>query len=123
MVRRRWGRIVHLSTLAATNCKGNAAYASAKCALNGYVRSVSREVSKNNVIITAVAPGAIYIEGRYFAKIQHENPAALDDYFKNELPIRRLGTPADVGTTVAYLCSEQAAFMAGAIVPVDGGGY
>ncbi len=123
MVERRWGRIVHLSTLAATNCRGYAPYASAKCALNGYVKSVSREVSKDNVIMSAVAPGAIFIEGRYFAKIQKEDPAAIEDYFKNNLPIRRLGAPEEVAKIVAYLCSEHAAFMAGAIVPVDGGGY
>jgi 3-oxoacyl-[acyl-carrier protein] reductase len=122
MVQRRWGRIVHLSTLATTTYGGYAAYCSAKCALNGYIKNVSRELAKDNVILSAVAPGAIYIEGRYFAKLQEENPAALETYFDNHLPTRRLGTPEDVAGVVAFLCSEKAAFMAGSIVAVDGGG-
>ena len=122
MVQRRWGRIVHLSTLSTTTYNGAAAYISAKCAVDGYVKTVSREVSKDNVIISAVAPGAIYSEGRHFAKLQKDNPAALESYFKEHLPIRRLGTGEDVAAVTAFLCSEQAAFMAGAIVRVDGGG-
>ena len=121
MIKRQWGRIVHLSTLSATTYQGHAAYVSAKCALEGYVKSVSREVSKDNVILSAVAPGAIYTEGRYFAKIQKENPALLEEYLRAHLPIKRLGTTEDVGFAVAFLCSEQASYMAGAIVPVDGG--
>lgn len=122
MVKRRWGRIVHLSTLSTVTFNGYPPYVSAKCALDGYVKSVNREVSKDNVIISAVAPGAIYSEGRYFAKMQKENPAALEDYFKNHLPIRRLGTAEDIGPVVAFLCSEFASFMAGTIVGIDGGG-
>ena len=122
MVKRRWGRIVHLSTLSTITYNGYAPYVSAKCALEGYVKSVNREVSKDNVIISAVAPGAIYSEGRYFAKLQNEDPAAIEDYFKNHLPIRRLGTAEDIGPVVAFLCSDFASFMAGSIVAIDGGG-
>ena len=122
MVKKRWGRIVHLSTLAATNYNGYSAYVSAKCALDGYVKTISREVAKNNVIVSAVAPGVIYSEGRYFAKLQRENPAALDDYFRNHLPIKRLGRAEEVSSVVAFLCSEPASFMSGSIVGIDGGG-
>ena len=121
MVERHWGRIVHLSTLSTTTYQGNAAYVSAKCALDGYVRSVSREISKHGVILSAVAPGAIALEGRYFMKIQQSDPVAVEDYFNKHLPIRRFGTALDVATAVAFLCSEQASYMAGAIVSVDGG--
>jgi 3-oxoacyl-[acyl-carrier protein] reductase len=122
MVQRRWGRIVHLSTLSTVTYNGYAAYVSAKCALDGYVKTVSREVSKDNVIVSAVAPGAIYSEGRFFAKMQKENPAVLDAYFKEHLPIKRLGQAEEIAPVVAFLCSNQASFMAGAIVGVDGGG-
>ena len=122
MVQRQWGRIVHISTLAATTYQGYAAYVSAKCALDGYVKTLAREFAKNNVIISAVAPGVIYVEGRYFAKLQKENPAALEDFLNNHLPIRRLGRAEEVASAVAFLCSEQASFMPGAIVAVDGGG-
>jgi 3-oxoacyl-[acyl-carrier protein] reductase len=122
MAKRGWGRVVHISSLAATTHKGYAAYASAKCALDGYVKSVNRQFSKDNVIISAVAPGAIYTEGRFFAKLQKEDPAALDRYFDSDLPIGRLGRAEEVAPVVAFLCSEKASFMAGSIVSVDGGG-
>ena len=90
--------------------------------LDGYVKSVNREVSRHNVVISAVAPGAIYSEGRHFAKLQKEKPAALEEYYNQHLPIRRLGTADDIGPVVAFLCSEFASFMAGSIVAIDGGG-
>jgi len=121
MVKRRWGRIVHLSALSTTTYQGNPAYVSSKCALESYVKSISREVSRHNVIVSAVAPGAIAVEGRYFAKIEKEDPAALEKYLNDHLPIRRLGKPEDVAGVVAFLCSEQASYMAGAVVAVDGG--
>lgn len=119
MVKKRWGRIVHLSTLSTTTYSGFAPYVSAKCALDGYVKTMNHEVSKDNVILSAVAPGAIYSEGRYFAKL---SPEGLEDYFKNHLPIKRLGTADDIGPVVAFLCSDYASFMAGSIVSIDGGG-
>jgi 3-oxoacyl-[acyl-carrier protein] reductase len=122
MVERRWGRVVHLSTLSTRTYKGYPAYVTAKSGLDGYVRTVARAVARYNVVISGVAPGAILIEGRHFARLQAEDPAALERYFEESLPTRRLGTPEDVGPVVAFLCSEQASFMAGSIVAVDGGG-
>jgi 3-oxoacyl-[acyl-carrier protein] reductase len=122
MVARKWGRVVHLSTLSTYTYNGYAAYVSAKCALDGYVKTINREVSKDNVIVSAVAPGAIYSEGRHFAKLQKENPAALESYFKEHLPIKRLGRAEEIAPVAAFLCSNQASFMAGSIVGIDGGG-
>jgi NAD(P)-dependent dehydrogenase (short-subunit alcohol dehydrogenase family) len=122
MVARKWGRVVHLSTVSTRTHKGYPVYVTAKSGLDGYVRSLSREVARDGVVVSAVAPGAIYVEGRHFAKLQQEDPEALERYFDEALPTRRLGTPRDVGPVVAFMCSEQAAFMAGSIVPVDGGG-
>lgn len=122
MAQRKWGRIVQLSTLSTQTYNGYAAYVSAKCALDGYVKAVNREVSKDNVIISAVAPGAIFSEGRHFAKLQRENPEAILEYFKNHLPINRLGTGEDIGPMVAFLCSDLASFFAGSIIGIDGGG-
>jgi 3-oxoacyl-[acyl-carrier protein] reductase len=121
MVERRWGRIIHLSTLSTTTYQGYAAYVSAKCAVDGYVKVMSREISKDGVIMSAVSPGAISLEGRYFAKLEQEDPAQLQKYLDDHLPIRRFGTAEDVAATVTFLCSEQASYMAGAIVDVNGG--
>jgi 3-oxoacyl-[acyl-carrier protein] reductase len=121
MAERRWGRVVHLSTLSTATHQGYAAYVSAKCAVDGYVKVMSREVSKDGVIMSAVSPGAISLEGRYFAKLEQEDPAELQKYLDTHLPIRRFGTAEDVAAVVTFLCSEQASYMAGAIVAVNGG--
>ncbi len=122
MIKNKWGRIVHLSTLATKTYVGNPAYTSAKCALDGYIKTLSRQVAPNNVIVSGVAPGAIYTEGRYFAKLRNEDPALLQKYLDENLPTGRLGEPDDIAPFVALLCSQQASFMAGSIVAIDGAG-
>ena len=122
MIKNKWGRIVHLSTLSTATYSGNAPYISAKCALDGYIKTLSRQVAKHNVIVSAVAPGAIYTEGRYFAKLRNEDPAMLQKYLDDNLPTGRLGEPEDIAPAVALLCSDQASFMAGSIVAIDGAG-
>ena len=74
------------------------------------------------MIVSAVAPGAIYTEGRYFAKLRNEDPVLLQKYLDENLPTGRLGEPGDIAPFVALLCSEQASFMAGSIVAIDGAG-
>lgn len=122
MIKNKWGRVVHLSTLSTVTYSGNAPYISAKCALDGYIKTLSRQVAKHNVIVSAVAPGAIYTEGRYFAKLRNEDPAMLQKYLDENIPTGRLGEPEDIAPVVALLCSEQAAFMAGSIIAIDGAG-
>lgn len=122
MIARKWGRILHLSTLSTQTYDGYSPYTSAKCALDGYVKNMSRQVSRYNVIMNSLAPGLVSLEGRYFARMQKENPAVLEQYFDNHLPIRRMGTADEIASIAAFLCSEHAAFMAGSIVRADGGG-
>jgi 3-oxoacyl-[acyl-carrier protein] reductase len=123
MIEKGWGRVVHLSTLATVTCEGNAAYLSAKCALEGYVKRVSRDVSGHNVIMNAVAPGLVEIEDRYFSQIAKKDPEFIENYYDNHLPIRRMCQPEEVGNLVAFMCSEHSAYMPGAIVRIDGGGH
>ena len=123
MQKNNWGRIIHISTLSTYTFNGAPPYVSAKCALDGYVRSINREYANDNVLFMAVAPGAIYSEGRYFAKLKKDKPDELDNYFKNHLPAGRLGTGDDIAPITAFLCTNNASFMAGSIVRVDGGGY
>ncbi len=123
MKEKGWGRIVHLSTLSTETFSGNPAYISAKCALEGYVKKVGREVSKHNVVMCAVAPGLVDLDGRYLSMKAKEDPAFIEDYYDNHLPIRRMCQPAEIGNLVAYMWSQHSAYMPGSIVRIDGGGY
>jgi NAD(P)-dependent dehydrogenase (short-subunit alcohol dehydrogenase family) len=122
MVSGKWGRILHLSTLSTQTYDGNPAYVSAKCALEGYVKSMSRKMSRHNVIINVLAPGLVRLEGRYFTRMQDENPAAMERYYEDHLPIGRMAGAEEMATLATFLCSEHAAFMPGSIVRADGGG-
>lgn len=122
MIANKWGRILHLSTLATKTYDAYAPYTSAKCALDGYVKNMSRLISRHNVIMNSLAPGLINVEGRYFSRMQKENPEMMAQFFENNLPIRRMGTAEEIAMIAAFLCSEHASFMAGSIVRADGGG-
>ena len=122
MREQKWGRIVHVSTLSARTFNGYPAYVSAKCALEGYVKSMSRTLSADGIVMTAVAPGAIRVEGKYLARLADEDPEALTAWLARESKASRLGETHEVACAVSFLCSEQATYMPGAIVEVDGGG-
>ncbi len=123
MLAKQWGRVVHLSTLSTHTYDGYAPYVSAKCALDGYIKGMSRLFSRHNVIMNAIAPGLIDIEGRYFNRLRKENPGKLEQYFDNHSPIRRMGTTEEIAMVTTFLCSEHASFMPGSIVRADGGGH
>ena len=118
MQRNKWGRIIHLSSNAPRVGTGYCPYTSAKAALEGYVKTMSREFSKDGVIITAVAPGIVHTPGRYFAKLDSKEQ---EDYFNRYIPIHRFGRAEEVAKVIAFLASEHAAYMSGSIVSIDGG--
>jgi 3-oxoacyl-[acyl-carrier protein] reductase len=124
MVKKKWGRIVHLSTNSTKTGHGYPPSVSSKFAIDGYVSTINRTVAEHNVVICAVAPGTILTEGRYFAKLQKEGDpeGKLKAYLEKYVPAKRLGTVENVGNVVAFLCSEHAWYMSGSIVRVDGGG-
>lgn len=118
MQRNKWGRIIHISSNATRVGTGYCPYTSAKAALEGYVRAVSREFSKDGVIITAVAPGIVHTPGRYWASLDSREQEA---YFNKYIPIGRFGRAEEIAKAVVFLASEHAAYLAGSIVSIDGG--
>ena len=118
MSAKKWGRIIHLSSNATRLGSGYGPYTSAKAAVEGYVKQVGRDVAKDGIVMTAVAPGIMPTPGKYFASLDEERREA---YFDSYLPIRRFGEPKDVAKLVAFLASEHSAYMAGSIVQVDAG--
>ena len=122
MFKRRWGRIILISSLAVKTAKGYIPYVSAKSALEGYVRSMSKYLSNKNIIMNAIAPGLVELPGRYFTKMKKDNPEKLEKYYDEHLPIRRMLKPQEIADLVCFLCAHDVSYMAGAIIPIDGGG-
>jgi 3-oxoacyl-[acyl-carrier protein] reductase len=116
MLRRRAGSIVAVSSVVGlAGNAGQANYAAAKAGLIGLVRSLARECGPRGVRVNAVAPG--HIETDMTAALAPEHVERV----RGLTPLGRLGTPADVAGVVAFLCSPAAAYVTGAVVPVDGG--
>jgi len=116
MLRQRWGRIINVtSVFGQTGQAGQANYASSKAGLIGLTMAIAREVGSRNITCNAVAPGFI----------ETSMTAALGDDFRqnaiNMIPLGRIGTPEDVAESVAFLASEEASFITGHVLNVNGG--
>lgn len=116
MKRRKWGRIINIgSEVFRRGVPNFSAYVAAKGAQAGWTRSMASELAAWNITVNMVSPGWIPVE-------RHDkDPKALKDGYKALIPMRRWGVPGDVGGILAFLASEQAAFITGQDVAVNGG--
>ena len=83
---------------------------------------MSKILSKKKIIMTGIAPGLVELPNRYFTKLKEENPEKLKKYFNEHLPIGRMVQPDEIADLVCFLCSNRNNYMAGSIIPIDGGG-
>jgi 3-oxoacyl-[acyl-carrier protein] reductase len=116
MVRARWGRIVNMSSAIAFRANaGQAAYAASKTALVGLTRSLAREVGSRNITVNAICPG--YVETEMTGGISDESRRQMLEL----TPLGRPGTGPEIAAVVRFLLSEEASYVNGAVIAVDGG--
>ena len=121
MRERRWGRIVHISSISAMENHGPVTYCAVKAALTAYARSLGRVLAPDGIVVTAVLPGAVFTEGGYWDIASRERPEHVQKYLAERMAIRRFGELDEIGNAVAFLCSKKASFFIGSVVPIDGG--
>ena len=116
MMRRRWGRIVNVSSIVAlTGNPGQANYAAAKAGMIGMTKSLAAEVASRGITVNCVAPG--FIQTPMTDALNEQQRARLLE----RVPLGRLGSTADVAAAVGYLVSEEAAYVTGQTLHVNGG--
>ncbi len=116
MMRQRWGRIINIaSVVACTGNAGQASYAAAKAGLLGLTKSVAREVATRGITANVVAPGMVDTE------MTRALSQEIREWMLGQVPMGRPGTAEDVAGAVAFLVSDDAAYMTGQVLKVDGG--
>jgi 3-oxoacyl-[acyl-carrier protein] reductase len=113
MVQRRWGRIINLTSVSGRlGQRGQTNYSAAKAGLIGATKSLAKEVARKGVTVNAVAPGLIDTDML--------SGVAVDALLPG-IPARRLGRPEEVAALVAFLCTDEAAYITGQVIGIDGG--
>ena len=116
MVKQRWGRIISISSIVGiTGNAGQANYAAAKAGIIGLTKSIAREVASRGITANAIAPG--FIDTEMTQKLTEEQRQSA----QKKIPAGYLGSPRDVAEAVAFLASEEARYITGQVLSVDGG--
>lgn len=116
MMKARYGRIVNVSSVIGLGGgAGQANYAASKAGLIGLTKSVAKELGSRNITCNAIAPG--FIE----SDMTSELPAEFREFVQKHAPAGRLGNGTDIAPAVAFLCSEESAYITGQVIVIDGG--
>ena len=117
MVERNWGRIINVSSVnGSKGAFGQTNYSAAKAGIHGFTKALALEVARKGVTVNTISPG--YIGTKMVTAIPKE---ILDTKILPQIPVSRLGKPDEVAGLIIYLCSEEAAFVTGANISINGG--
>ena len=118
MLKLKWGRVINItSTSASIGNKGQSNYSAAKAGVEAFTKSLAREVGSRNITINSIAPGFIDTD-----MTKQSEGVNKDDLLK-EIPLGRFGKPDEVAHLAAFLCSEEASYITGQIIHINGGLY
>jgi 3-oxoacyl-[acyl-carrier protein] reductase len=118
MMRERWGRVVNISSVVGEmGNPGQANYVASKAGLIGLTKSLAQELGSRNITVNAVAPGFIETD------MTHGLTPELKQKMLDQTPLRRMGTPEDIAGAVKFLVGEDAGFITGHVLDVNGGIY
>ena len=118
MIRQKRGRIICISSVVGqTGNPGQANYAASKAGLVGFAKALAHEVASRNITVNVVSPGLIETD------MSRDITADARESWVSKIPLRRLGTPTDVAAAVCFLASDEASYITGQVLAVNGGMY
>ena len=118
MTKARWGRIINISSVVGSmGNQGQSNYAAAKAGVEGFTRSLAREVGSRNITVNTIAPGFIDTD------MTRELPEAQREMLLGQIPLARLGQPEEIAATVDFLAGDGAGYISGETLHVNGGMY
>jgi 3-oxoacyl-[acyl-carrier protein] reductase len=120
MTRRGGGSIIIIASVFGREAGGRMTYNAIKAAEISLAKSLAQQLASANIRVNSVSPGSILFEGGSWWKRQQENPAAIAEFVKRELPFGRFGRADEVGDVVAFLASSRASWISGTSIVVDG---
>ncbi len=122
MTQEKWGRIVNLSSTSALGNRGQVNYAAAKAGLQGFTKTLALELGKFGVTANAIAPG--FIDTEMTQATAERLGVDFEDWkaaMSREIPVGRVGQPADIAAVASFLCGEEAGYVSGQVIYVAGG--
>tara|TARA_B100000287_G_scaffold433099_1_gene493996 strand:- start:984 stop:1697 length:714 start_codon:yes stop_codon:yes gene_type:complete len=118
MLKLKWGRVINItSTSASIGNRGQSNYSAAKAGVEAFTKSLAREVGKRNITINSIAPGFISTD------MTEQNDKVNQEDLINEIPLGRFGKPEEIAHLASFLCSEEASYITGQIIHINGGLY
>jgi len=120
MQRQRSGAIIMIASIYGREQGGRLGYQVVKSAEISLAKGLARELAPDNIRVLSVAPGSILFPGGGWWRRQQEDPEAMAEFVRRDMPLGRFGAPEEVADVVTFLCSERASLVTGASVPVDG---
>jgi len=121
MQQKKWGRVIHISSISAENLRGSGPYGAAKAYLNAYTKVLGRALAPSGVVVCALMPGAIIAKGGHWDNIRKNKPEMMADFLRHHHAVGRLGRAEEIAPFAVFMASKYVTFAQGSLIPVDGG--
>jgi len=121
MIKNKFGRLVHVGSIASQEATASVGYNTVKSALAAYVRSLGRELAESGVVVTGLLPGAFYAPENSWRRLEASKPEVVKEFIEKNLPRKRIADADEVLPLIFFLAGEAASMMSGCCVPIDAG--
>ena len=121
MKSKKWGRIVHVSSISGRHLLGDSLYSASKAFLNSYSKTLARKVAQDGIVVSSVLPGVFEFEDSYWEQLKKKDPLRVKTLLTEHMFCKRIGTVGEIAPFILLLASEHASFAHGAEFNIDGG--